>query len=384
MTYKPFIREVVSAGNSSTTPLLTGATFTGTGELSDLPQVGVMVKSDVNTTMFFDFSNDGTNWDSTFPVQGFECAANISEFHTAVKLGRYFRLRLVNNGADQTFLRLKTYFGADFIPSAAPLNQSLARDQDAIVVRNTIPQDEIVQGLRTGALPFNKFSHSRALTASAGEETIWPDPTNNFIPMVTASTFTITYNNATDGLGTTGALSLLIQYIDVDGLARDANHVLGNTGSDVTSFTGLGINRVAVSSSGLAQFNTNAIVISETTGATIQAYVPALGSVTQQAVYFNDANSVGVGKFVWINANKLSGGGSPRIQVKAYVFNRSIQTRFEIFRALIDTSSDSFIVISEPVGFRLSPADVLYWTADTDTNNAVVNIRFSVISYKIS
>lgn len=384
MTYKPFIREIISTLNSSTTPLLTGTTFTGTGEFNELPQVGVMLKSDTNSTLFFDFSNDGTNWDSTFPVQGFECIANVSEFHTAIKLGRFFRLRLVNNGADQTFLRLKAYFGADFVPSVAPLNQAIARDQDATIVRSTMPQDEVVQGLRVGAAPFNKFSHSRALTASAGEETIWPLPTGNFVPMLTASTFTIAYNNTTDGLGTTGALSLLIQYIDADGLFQEANHVLGNTGSDVTAFTGLGINRVAVSSSGTAQYNNNAITVTDTTGATPQAYLPALGSVTQQAIYFNDSNSVGVAKFLWINANKLSGGGSPRIEVKGYIFSRIVQTRYEIFRALIDTSSDSFIDISEPVGFRINPTDVLYWTADTDTNNAVVNIRFSVISYKIS
>jgi len=40
------------------------------------------------------------------------------------------------------------------------------------------------------------------------------------------------------------------------------------------------------------------------------------------------------------------------------------------------------VTIEDPVGFALSPTDVLYFVADTDTNNATVNLRFSLVEYK--
>lgn len=39
--------------------------------------------------------------------------------------------------------------------------------------------------------------------------------------------------------------------------------------------------------------------------------------------------------------------------------------------------------MSNPVGIRLTPADVFYFVADTDTNNAEIAIRFSLLEYKI-
>ena len=367
--------------NSSIAPLGIGETFTGTGELNGFSQVGVTLKTDAKGTLFFDFSPDGTNWDSTYPVGGFIIDAGITEFHTAVKLGRYFRVRLVNDGTAQTYLRLNTYYGENFVPSTAPLNQSLGIDQDATVSRPNDFTDEVVLGRRAGVTHFAKFGYRSGLTANLGEQTIWSS-TGNFVPMTSAETFTITYTQATDGLGTTGALALYIQYIDADGLDAIAVHTLSNTGSDVTSFTGLGINRVAVSLVGTATFNTNAISLAATTAATIQAGVPATLSVTQQAIYHADSNSDAIAKYLWFNINKISGGGSPRVTVKGYVYNRQFGIRFEVFRETIDTGVENTVSINEPVGFKLSPTDILYFTADTNTNDTAVGVRFSLLEYK--
>lgn len=133
-----------STNNSTTTPLSSGATYTGTGEAMDYPHVGVQLKTDNTGTLYFDFSIDGTNWDSTYPVNGFKIASGVSEFHTAVKLGRYFRVRLVNDTGAQSYLRLKTYYGFNFAPSVAPLNQNASLDQDAIFTRGTDPQTDVL------------------------------------------------------------------------------------------------------------------------------------------------------------------------------------------------------------------------------------------------
>lgn len=375
--------KVMSIINSTTTPLNDGQTYTGTWELNHSDQVMVSCITDTTGTLYFDFSNDQVRT-LTFPTNGFKVAAGIHEFHVAVKGGRSFRARFVNNsGSNQTYLELYTYYGDNFVPSNAPLNQNIGLDSDAILTRSTLAQDEIRIGRRSGVAGWTQFGHRFGINTTDGEVVIWANG-NSLTPMTSADTFTITYNNATDGLGTTGALTLYVQYVDANGLPAIANHVLGNTGSDVTSFTGLGINRVAVSSSGSAQKNTNDIDIIATTATTEQAIIPALHGVTQQCIYHVGSNHDAVAKFLWFNILRTGGGSSPKVAIKGRVFNRNIQTEYIVFEADIDTSVENTNILEDPIGFNLSPTDVLYFTADTDTNNTDVKLRFSLNEYQRS
>ena len=272
-----------STVNTTFTPLEASATFTGEWEQNNQSEVMVSMKTDGGGTLYFDFSNDGVNADSTFPVLGFTVAANIHEFHTAVKGPRYFRVRYVNGTTEQTYMRLYTYYGT-FRASNTPNNQSIDLDSDGAATRPTDFQDEVVRGLRSGVTSWNKFGYRDSLTDDT-EQVIWASTQNLPTIITTPSTFTITYNNTTDGAGRTGALSLVVYYLDADGNQAIAVHTLGSTGSDVTSFTGLGINRVAVNTNGGLTYNANTITITATTGGSVQAVVPALGSVTQQALF---------------------------------------------------------------------------------------------------
>lgn len=268
------------------------------------------------------------------------------------------------------------------VTKSVKLNRTIGVDEDSALVRPTNFNDEVVLGKRSGVRAFTKFGYREGLTAANGEETIWA-ATGNFTPLTSAETFTITFDNTTDGLGTTGALSLFFDYVDADGLPANTIITLDGTGSQVTSFSGFGINRVAVVDSGSAETNTNLITITATTAGTVQATIPALNGVTQQAIFHCGSNQYSVAKYLWINTNKLSGGGAPRLLVKGYVYNRTYETRFEVFRVVIDTNTTTLVEISEPVGFRLSQRDVLFFVADTDTNNATVNLRFSLLEYSI-
>lgn len=106
-----YLDPVSSTGNTSTTALAGGATFTGTGEKTNHPDVMVSVKTDAAGTLYFDFSDDGTNWDETQPPSGLTIASGQHYNHIATKGPRYCRVRLVNGGSAQTYLRLYTYFG---------------------------------------------------------------------------------------------------------------------------------------------------------------------------------------------------------------------------------------------------------------------------------
>lgn len=366
-----------STGNTSTAALTGSATFTGTAELNIHPDVMVSCYSDVAGTLYFDFSVNGTDW-RTFPSSGFAVGAGIHEFHTAVKGPRYFRVRYVNGSAAQSTFQLYTYYGQFRLPSA-PMNQNLGLDNDASVVRPTIPQDEIRLGLRSGVTGWNKFGYRTGLTATGGEQSIWAT-TGDFTILTAASTFTVTYNSGTDGVGTTGATQLYFYYIDANGLPAILPHTLGNTGSDVTSFTGLGINRCVVSANGGATYNTNAITVTATTGGSTQAIIPATQSVTQQAIFFNGSNHTTIAKYLFLSVQVAT--KTATVLVKGYVYNRQFATRYEIFRTTIDTSTALDVTFLDPIGFNLNPTDVLYFVADSSADNVDVVCRFSLNQYQ--
>lgn len=370
-----------SAGNTTTTALGSAETFTGTGELDPQADVMVSCQTDNTGTLFFDFSVDGTNW-GVFPVSGFEVASGIHEFHVAVKGPRYFRVRLVNDSGAQSYLRLYTYFGT-FRQGNSPINQSVGLDTDAIHVRPTDFQDEVSLGRRTGITAWGKFGH-RSLLAAAGEETIW-DTTGNYTPPVVASTMTIAYDGtgggSTDGAGTTGALVLRIWHIDSLGVPTTLDHTLGTDGSDETVVTTLGINRAQVISAGTLDWNAAVITITATTGGAKLAVIPAVGGITQQAIYHVGSDHQALFKFLYIHMNKVA-GGSATVQVKGYVYNRTLDVKAEIFRTTLDDTIHVSETLNPWVPFVVPATGVLYFTGNTTRDGSELVIRFSGNEYQ--
>lgn len=123
-----------STDNTTTTPLGGGATYTGTGEQNDYQYVMVSCIADQAGTLLFDFSPDGTNW-NTFPTAGFSVAANTHEIHTAFKGSRYFRARYTNGATPQSTFRLYTYYSNTKDELNAPLNTDVSQDADATITK---------------------------------------------------------------------------------------------------------------------------------------------------------------------------------------------------------------------------------------------------------
>jgi hypothetical protein len=367
--------------NSTITPT---TSFTGTAEQNARPDVMVSCYSDdQDGVLYFDFSVNGTDW-RTFPSSGFAVSAGIHEFHTAVKGPRYFRVRFTSTSSATT-LQLYTYYGVFRQPSS-PLNQAIGIDSDAIVTRPAIAQDYISLGLSGGVAQFNKFSNRPDLDTADGDALIIADSTtNNPTLLTTAETYTITYNSTTDGAGgsATGAINLYFFHLDENEEEVIEVHTLGSTGSDTTSFSGLGINRCSLGSSGSSGVNVNDITITHTTNTGVAGFIPGGQGTTQQAIFFTPSDSRAVAKSLFVNATKLSGGSSPTITFKGWVWNRAIETKFEIFRYIMDTSVENTMSFTDACNFPLSSGDVLWFTAETNTNNASVGaIRFSLNLYK--
>jgi hypothetical protein len=244
-----------------------------------------------------------------------------------------------------------------------------------------IPQDEMVLGLRGPSSSFNKFGYRTSTTAAGGDEVIW-ESTDTFTPMTTADTFNITYTNTSDGSGQIGALVLLIDYIDENFDLQQATHVLGGTGTDTTVFSGLGINRAVVVSSGTNDANVAEIKMVDTTGGGTQAVIPAGTSVTQQLIFHMPVGFDGILKYIKIDTNKLSGGGTPIVIFKLNIYNRLVDTNYQIRRYVADTSITTDITEDDRVGIILSGRDVVTITMDTDTNGTEANGSFGLNIYE--
>jgi len=375
---------LTSSGNSwgynGTRTLSSGQELIGKAELTPHRDVAISAKViGGSATLYVDFSMDGgQNYDTILTAV---MADGVGEYHVIEKNSRTCRVRLVAGSDDLTAVRIHTEYG-QFRQPNAPLNSSIQLDADGASVRPTSFQDEVRIGRRTGITGWTKWGYRTGLTASAGEQMIWTSSENTFTPLTSAETFTIGYTQANDGSSSNGALTLYVQYVDANGLPDIAVHTLGNDGSDVTSFTGLGINRVAVASSGSTNTNGADITFTATTAGTVQAHIPAGGGVTQQCLFHCGANHDGVIKFIRFDAVRASGGSTGLISVRGLVFNRAVETFFEIYRATLNVAITLEKEIQEPIGFNLSPSDILYFVADTGTDNFDIQCRFSLNEYQ--
>ena len=238
-------RGVQSNLNTSTTLLGSGDTFTGTFEQNGYNQVGVSCHSNIAGTLFFDFSPDGVNVNN-FPVNGFAVAAGVHEFHTAVKLGRFYRTRFVMDSGTQTFFRLYTYYGDDFLPSNAPLSQSLGSDHDAITVRvGSDHKLDLKRGFVGGQTAVHKFGGNADIAASSTEDIVFGGTIN----WLTAATTVRVKSggNAADDDGGNGAQTIRVEGLDENfAEAQEDITLAGADASDVTTITFIRVYRAYV------------------------------------------------------------------------------------------------------------------------------------------
>lgn len=364
--------------NRSTTPLDSGDNYTGEWvDVEGFPSVTFACKTDTDCTLYIQFTNDTHTLSPPSSIP-YSVTANTNKVDGVTVTRKYCRLYLLNDSDDnQTTLDLSLILGWQGL-LRSPLNQIIQKDSDATVVRTTSYSDEVASGLRQGKTTWHKFGYNLDVDTAA-EEIIASfggafNPLTNV--MLTAQTFTITYNNATDGAGQTGARTLLVYYLDSNYLLQIAVHTLGSTGTDVTSFSGFGINRVIVYTNGGASYNTNAITFTATSDGTTQAQVPATASVTQQMLFHTQIGYNFLMKQVIIDCLKLAGGSAPKVTIYCYSFSRVTLGRYEVLRKSLDTSLSNLIDIIYAEPLKFGGREVIYFTCVTNTNDTIVSGRF--------
>lgn len=368
----------ISSTNSTTTALGASEVFTGDWEdVQQFSDVIIAVATDVAGSYALQFSNDAENIDST--LTRYYRPAQINAPHRFTITRRWMRVIFTNNGDPQSYLRIQTSYGHERQPLNVPLDGTISQDYDATVVRPTDYHYEVAEGLRQGHRTFNKFGYNADVDLAA-PETIWPVG-GLYTPPTSASTLTIV-SSSTDDDGDpagTGARNIFITGLDANRKFQQEVVVMDGTTNVVTTSTWLGINRVAVGSCGSGQANAGNITITATTGGATLAYVPAGEGVTQQCIYHVQLQSTALADWLWVNVNKISGGGTPIVTVKGWVYSPVSNGKYEVFRVTIDTGVENTISINPEQPFVLNSGDVFWLEATTTVNDTIVNARFSLI-----
>lgn len=308
MTTTNYPVQPSDGSNNSSSALSGGGSFTGTAELNYAPDVMVSCKTDAAGTLYFDFSVDGTNWE-TFPSGGFDVVAGVHEFHTAVKGPRHFRVRLVNGSSAQSYLRLYTYFGMFRQPNA-PLNQPLGLDADAVLVRPTFPWLDISRGLVTGMSVVKKFGRAVVGTtytplAFGGNGVtggIYQTPQSS-----AATTLRIkSGGNANDTAAGSGAREITLEGLDENfAVATETIATAGASASSATTTTFTRLYRAYVSASGTyatasAGSQAGEIIIENGSGGTNWGVIPYPTSAFPEAQSSIGAYSVPAGSTAYV------------------------------------------------------------------------------------
>lgn len=146
----------VDANNSTSTPLIGNATFTGIAtDVLNVSMVAIQVRTDqVSATggMSVQWSPDGTNWDDD---DTFTIPSNNGKFFTFGPQARYFRVVYTNGAVTQTVFRLHTTLKPFAIkPSSHRVSSSIADDDDS----------ELTKAVITGKASDGSYQNARMTT----------------------------------------------------------------------------------------------------------------------------------------------------------------------------------------------------------------------------
>ena len=364
---------ISSVGNTSTTPITSGDTFTGATEFNSEQDVMVVLATDVNGTLYIEFSTDGINWDTS--LRFYYNTSRINPPHILTKGPRYFRVRFENTTTDnQTYFRLNTYYGS-FSQLTSPINGTLAENYDATVVRPTDYKSEVGMGKRQGRAIWNKFGYN--LDSDIGTEVVasWG---GTFTPLTTATTISIVSTSANDVTGGTGTNTVVVYGIDAD--RNEVIEVINMNGLTpvVTTSTWLGINRVAMYLCGSGKVNAGTIEVDAVSDSSVMAQMPLVGGVTQQCIFHIPANHTFLAESLWINV--LNRGKNAELTVTLWVYSAVSNGKQAVFHVDIDTSKITGPLDLEPnLPFPITEKSVMWLECTTDTNDVTVNARFSGI-----
>ena len=234
---------------------------------------------------------------------------------------------------------------------------------------------EVALGRVYGFETWNKFGYNADVDSAATE--IIASWGGAFTYLTTASTLSVVSTSIQDDTGGTGAISIIIYGVNSANAHIIEVLALDGTTPVTTANSYFGVNRLSVYQTGTGTGNAGTINVTATTGGSQQAQMPAGDGTTQQAILHVGANKTFLMDDLWVNANKISGGGTPVVTIKGYAYARVTSALYEVFRKTMDTGVENTFHYNNGEPFIIAQNQILYFTATTNVNDTAVSLRFS-------
>lgn len=260
----------------------------------------------------------------------------------------------------------------DVAYTAATFRTFMYRNTDQGYVLN--PDEAAAMGYIKGVEVWNKFGYNNDV--DTGTEVIAAFG-GTFTAPTTARTLSIVSSSANDDDEGTGLNSVVLFGIDENRDALVEVVTLNGQTPVTTSNTFLGVNRIAPFLCGAGLVNDGTITATLTTDDILIATMPAGENVTQQCIFYVPSNYTFLTSGLYGSVLKLSGGSSPVVLIKGWVYSPIANSKILVFEDKIDASVENHIRFASDESFPVTEKSVLWFEVTTDQNNTAIDFRFS-------
>lgn len=370
----------IDAGNSTTTLLTSGQTFTGEYyDILEFNSISIIATTDEIGTLYVDFSTDRTTLSRSLKLSS--GASLVSSIHTLIPVSRYFRVRLVNGSTNQGSMDIQTIYSTQprIAQPTSRLGSNVNNYSDVLNTRNVSDyRSEVALEKRTDSTTWNKFGYNNDVDTGTEIVASWG---GMFDPLTTASTLSIVSSSTDDDDGGIGANSLIVYGVDENRETLTEVITMNGTTPVITTSTWLGVNRMSIYISGTNKVNVGTIDCFDTNSPPAQqGQIPAGNGSTQALIYYTPVNSTSLFSWMLLKANKLS-SSSPNVNFKMWVYSAISNSKYLVFQYSMDTAVENHIELKPTEPFIVGESSVSWVEATTDRNNTLVSGRFSLIEH---
>lgn len=379
MTYKPYISGEVNATLSSTTALNNGQQFdSGWVDVSEFASLILAIATDQDGTYSIQFSPDGSNADSV--LTRYHKLNEINVPHRFTITRKYARVYFDNDsGSNQTYFRAQTLLSHHAQPLNNPTDGTLSQDYDATVVRPTDFKAEVALGLREGVRAWNRWARNGDI--DTGTETIWPAG-GTITRMTSADTLTLVSSATADDDGDTGANTVTVYGVDANYDYQEQTYTLdGTTPVVTTGHNWLGVTRMKIASAGSGKVAAGDITAVATTAMTEQCRIETGQASSRHGVHFVPRNEKALMDYISVNVIRTAGGADPEVTTFLLVEDLTEAVVYEPFQDVMDVAVENYHPYNLPPFVIQGPA-MLEFRSTTDTDNTIVNLRFSLVEHR--
>ena len=250
----------------------------------------------------------------------------------------------------------------------------------AVDFNNPLPvaslRTDIALGKVSGSTTWNKFGYNSDV--DIGTEVV-AQFGGTWTPISTATTLTAVSDSTADANNNTGAHGLVLYGVDENWENQIEVLFLDGTTPVATTNQWLGINRISLFRAGSGGENAGTITVTATTGGATQATIAPGEGTTQQLILHVAASHTGLIDYLLFNAQKLSGGGTPVVTFKLWVYSDVSAAKYEVLRQIIDTSVANTVQLNLSDPLIVGEKSAIWLEATTDVNNTAIQARLSMI-----